>query len=206
VFRPTAWFSPSLVTGIDGVATVKAKLPDNLTTWKVFAVAMTVSEGFGAAESSFRTNKPLMVRPQLPRFLRAGDHVDATVIVDSLSKEPLDVKVSMRTAGAVASQGTTVTSLVVPPDGHVPVHFALDARSIGHGAVTFHIEAPRAKLVDDVTVDEDVAAPTTSETIVISGDTKGRADERLGDLSRAREDEAWIVGSRRPRWSGSPRA
>jgi hypothetical protein len=188
VFRPTAWFSPSLVTGIDGVATVKAKLPDNLTTWKVFAVAMTVSEGFGAAESSFRTNKPLMVRPQLPRFLRAGDHVDATVIVDSLSKEPLDVKVSMRTAGAVASQGTTVTSLVVPPDGHVPVHFALDARSIGHGAVTFHIEAPRAKLVDDVTVDEDVAAPTTSETIVISGDTKGRADERLGDLSRARED------------------
>jgi uncharacterized protein YfaS (alpha-2-macroglobulin family) len=174
VFRPTAWFSPNLVTGPDGVAIVKARLPDNLTTWKVFAVAMTVTEGFGAAEASFRTNKPLMVRPQLPRFLRAGDHVDATVIVDSLSKEPLDVKVSMRAAGAVTASGTTVSSLVVPPEGHVPVRFALDARTAGHGAVTFHIEAPRAKLVDDVTVDEDVAAPTTSETVVISGETRGR--------------------------------
>ena len=36
---------------------------------------MTVTEGFGSAESSFRTNKPLMVRPQLPRFLRAGGNV-----------------------------------------------------------------------------------------------------------------------------------
>jgi len=200
VFRPTAWFSPSLVTGPDGVATVKAKLPDNLTTWKVFAVAMTVSEGFGAAESSFRTNKPLMVRPQLPRFLRAGDHVDATVIVDSLSKEPLDVKVTMRAEGAVASSAKTVASLVVPPDGHVPLRFALDARTAGHGKVTFHIEAPRVKLVDDVTIDEEVAAPSSTETVVISGETKARADEPLGDLSRARDD----VGGLDFRLSTSP--
>ena len=188
VFRPTAWFSPNLVTGPDGVATLKAKLPDNLTTWKVFAVAMDVSEGFGSAETSFRTNKRLMVRPQLPRFLRAGDHVDATVIVDSLSKEPLDVKVSMRAAGAVAGSGVNVASLVIPPEGHVPVRFALDARAAGHGTVTFHIDAPRAGLVDDVTVDEDVKAPTPSETIVISGETTARAVERFGDLSRARDD------------------
>lgn len=188
IFRPTAWFAPSVVTGIDGVATVKAKLPDNLTTWKVFAVAMTVSDGFGSAESSFKTNKPLMARPQLPRFLRVGDHVDATMIIDSLSKEPLDVKVSMRAAGAVASSGATVTSLVVPPEGHVPVRFSLDAKTAGHGTVTFHVEAPRVKLVDDVTVDQDVAAVAPGETIVISGVTKGRADERMGDLSRARDD------------------
>jgi uncharacterized protein YfaS (alpha-2-macroglobulin family) len=200
VFRPTAWFAPSLVTGPDGVATVRAKLPDNLTTWKVFAVAMTVTDGFGSAESSFRTNKPLMVRPQLPRFLRAGDHVDATAIVDSLSKEPLDVKVTMRSEGVLATSGGAASSFVVPPDGHVPVRFALDARGAGRGKVTFHIEAPRAKLVDDVTIELDVAAPNATETIVISGDTKARADERLGDLTRVRSD----VGGLDFRLSTSP--
>ncbi len=200
VFRPTAWFAPGLITGVDGVATWKSKLPDNLTTWRVFAVAMTVTDGFGSTESSFRTNKPLMVRPQLPRFLRAGDHVDATVIVDSMSKEPLDVKVSMRTAGAVATAGAIVASLVVPPEGHVPVRFALDARTTGRGNVTFHIDAPRAKLADDVTIDLDVSTPTPSETIVIGGDTSGRADEPIGDLSRARTD----VGGLDFRLSTSP--
>ena len=200
VFRPTAWFAPSLVTGVDGVATWNAKLPDNLTTWRVFAVAMTVTDGFGSAESSFRTQKPLMVRPQLPRFLRAGDHVDATVIIDSMSKDPLDVKVSMRAAGAVVTTGTTVASLVLPPEGHVPVRFALDARTTGHGTVTFHIDAPRAKLADDVTVDLDVSAPTPSETIVFGGATSARADEPIGDLSRARTD----VGGLDFRLSTSP--
>ena len=192
LFRPTAFFFPSLVTGPDAVATVKVKLPDNLTTWNVYAVAMTSGEGFGAAESFFRTNKPLMARPQLPRFLRVGDHVEATVMVDSMSKAPLDVKVSMRTAGALAGSGgassVSETSIVLPAEGHVPVRFPLDARAIGHGVVTFRVEAPRAKLADEVTTEEEIAAASVLETVVISGETRTRLDEPLGDLSRARSD------------------
>jgi uncharacterized protein YfaS (alpha-2-macroglobulin family) len=189
LFRPTAFFFPNLITGPDGVATVKAKLPDNLTTWNVYAVAMTTGEGFGAAESFFRTNKPLMARPQLPRFLRAGDHVDATVMIDSMSKQPLDVKASMRVAGdLVASEALRETTIALPAEGHVPVRFPLDARTAGHGTVTFRVEAPRAKLVDEVTIDQEISAASVLETVVISGETKTRLDEPLGDLARARTD------------------
>lgn len=192
LFRPTAFFFPSLVAGPDGVATVKVRLPDNLTTWNVYAVAMTSGEGFGAAESFFRTNKPLMARPQLPRSLRVGDHVDATVMVDSMSKAPLDVKVSMRTSGGLAGSGgasaVSEITIALPAEGHVPVRFPLDARAIGHGVVTFRVEAPRAKLADEVTTEEEIAAASVLETVVISGETRTRLDEPLGDLSRARGD------------------
>ena len=189
LFRPTAFFVPNLVTGPDGVATVKVKLPDNLTTWNLYASAMTSGEAFGAAESFFRTNKLLMVRPQLPRFVRAGDHIEATVMVDSMAKEPLDVKVSMRATGGLAgASAVSETAIALPADGHVPVRFPLDARSIGKGTITFRVEAPRAKLADEVIVEEDITAASTLETVVISGETSTRADEPLGDLSRARPD------------------
>jgi uncharacterized protein YfaS (alpha-2-macroglobulin family) len=198
VFRPTAWFMPNVVTGPDGVAVVRAKLPDNLTTWKVFAVAATTDDAFGGAMGSFTANKRLMVRPQLPRFLRTGDHVEATVILDSLSKAPLDVRVTMRTSGALAGKGSM--SVTVPPDGHVPARFSVDARSAGSGSVSFRVEATRENLVDDVTIQEEVTAPATLETILFSGETRGRVDEPLGDLSRARSD----VGGFSYRLSTSP--
>jgi uncharacterized protein YfaS (alpha-2-macroglobulin family) len=183
IFRPTAWFMPSVVTGPDGTAVVKAKLPDNLTTWKVFAVAATMADGFGSAETSFRTNKPLMIRPALPRFMRAGDHVEATAILDSLAKHPLEVEVSMVASGALKGKGGWM--LTIPPEGHVPVRFDVDAHAAGKGKMSFHVVAPREKLHDEATIEEDVSLPTTLETVVISGDTRSRADEPLGDLSRA---------------------
>lgn len=200
-FRPTAFFFPSLVTGPDGVATVKATLPDNMTTWNVYAVATTVSDGFGEATSFFRTNKPLMARPALPRFLRVGDHVDAMVVIDSMSKTATDVKVSMRTSGVVtATKPGAVVAFTVPPEGHVPVSFAIDAGTVGKGAITFRVETKDKKLTDEVTIEEDVSIPATLETVVVSGETKRRADEPLGDLSRARTD----VGSFDFRLASSP--
>ncbi|MBX3187760.1 MAG: hypothetical protein KF819_12125 [Labilithrix sp.] len=186
VFRPTAWFLPNVVTRPDGTAVVKAKLPDNLTTWRVFAVAATTADAFGSAETSFRTNKPLMVRPQLPRFMRVGDHVEATAVVDSLSKQPLQVKVLMSASGALAGNGGMLVT--IPPEGHVPVRFDVDARAAGKGAIVFSAAAQSAKLLDEVTVEQDVAIPATLETVVVSGETRARADEPLGDLSRARRD------------------
>jgi uncharacterized protein YfaS (alpha-2-macroglobulin family) len=189
VFRPTAWFMPGVVTGPDG-AVVKAKLPDSLTTWKVFAVAATTEDAFGQGTSSFRANKPLVLRPALPRLLRTGDHVDATVVIDSLSKRPVDAKITMRASGSLSGHGSTAAprDVVIPPEGHVPVRFPVDARGVGTGSISFHVEAPRDALFDDVTIREDVTVPTTMETILLSGETRTRASEPLGDLSRARAD------------------
>ena len=45
------------------------------------AVAAAEDDRFGYGQSYVTTSRPLMARPALPRFLRAGDSIDAGVIV-----------------------------------------------------------------------------------------------------------------------------
>jgi uncharacterized protein YfaS (alpha-2-macroglobulin family) len=191
VFRPTAFFLPNVVTDANGFATVKAKLPDNLTTWKVFAVAASVGDSFGGGETSFKTNKPLMIRPQLPRFLRTGDRFDGTVMLDSLSKQPLDAKLTIHASGVIATKAT-VQSLTIPPQGHIPVRFPIEASAVGQGKLVFEVSTAKGPS-DQVTIEEVVQPIAALETVVVSGEiprSGGPTTESkpLGDLGLARAD------------------
>src|SRR5690606_8311753 len=68
-FKQTAYFNPSVITDANGVATVHIPLPDNLTTFRLMAVAVAQDDRYGTQSGQVRVNKPLMVRPALPRFL-----------------------------------------------------------------------------------------------------------------------------------------
>jgi Large extracellular alpha-helical protein len=81
-FRPTAFFLGSVVTDSTGRATASAKLPDNLTTFRVMAVAVTAGDRYGNGESQLLVTRPLVARPALPRFTRPGDSFDAGVVVN----------------------------------------------------------------------------------------------------------------------------
>jgi uncharacterized protein YfaS (alpha-2-macroglobulin family) len=81
-FQTTAFFLGSVVTDSLGVATARAKLPDNLTTFRVMAVAVTAGDRYGHGQSSMLVTRPLLARPALPRFLRAGDEFAAGVVVN----------------------------------------------------------------------------------------------------------------------------
>ncbi|MEO8199065.1 MAG: MG2 domain-containing protein [Gemmatimonadota bacterium] len=81
-FQTTAFFLGSVVTDSLGVATARAKLPDNLTTFRVMAVAVTAGDRYGKGQSSLLVTRPLLARPSLPRFVRAGDEFVAGVVVN----------------------------------------------------------------------------------------------------------------------------
>ncbi len=80
-FKPLAYYNGSVITDNQGEATVSFKLPDNLTTWQVIAVAATEDMRFGSGENTFITKKPLMANPLLPQFVRVGDRFFAGVNV-----------------------------------------------------------------------------------------------------------------------------
>lgn len=92
-FSSTAFFLGSVVTGPDGRAEAHAKLPDNLTTFRLMAVAVGVGDRYGSGESSMLVTRPLVARPALPRFLREGDRFTAGVVVNTRTGQPLSVSV-----------------------------------------------------------------------------------------------------------------
>lgn len=75
-FVPVAVWAPALKTDAEGRFTVNVKLPDTLTTYQVYAVALGQDgKCFGYAESEFTVNQPVMITPGTPLFMSVGDRL-----------------------------------------------------------------------------------------------------------------------------------
>lgn len=99
-FNPLAAFAASVTTDANGRAAIKVKLPDNLTRYRVMAVATDGAKRFGTREATITARLPLMVRPAAPRFLNFGDRFELPVIVQNQTDEPMQVEVAVRAVNA----------------------------------------------------------------------------------------------------------
>ena len=82
-FNPLAAFAPAVRTDAQGHGQVEVKLPDNLTRYRVMAVAVAGGKQFGKGESTITARLPLMVRPSPPRFLNFGDRFELPVVLQN---------------------------------------------------------------------------------------------------------------------------
>lgn len=79
-FQYTAHWKPVLVADASGKISVKFRLPDNLTTFRIMALA--ARDGlYGRAEEEFRVQKTVVTMPVLPNFVRPGDGIWAGALV-----------------------------------------------------------------------------------------------------------------------------
>jgi alpha-2-macroglobulin len=184
-FRQTAFFDPNVLTDDKGRARVRFKLPDGLTTYRIMATAVTTDDRYGFGFDSVTANKPLMLRPALPRFLRAGDSVDAAVLVASKGAAPGSVKVGVKADGLVV-EGEAERVVQLGSDATVPVKFRLRAERTGTAKLTFTASSTKER--DVVTLERRVISPAPLEAIAVYGETAGRAAEQLGALSGLRND------------------
>lgn len=99
-FRTTAFFLGSVVTDSAGNAAATVTLPDNLTTFRLMAVAVTAGDRYGKGQSSMLVTRPLLARAALPRFVRPGDRFTAGVVVNHRLGGTPTVKVAAQARGA----------------------------------------------------------------------------------------------------------
>jgi hypothetical protein len=101
-----------VVTDARGNAIARPKLPDNLTTFRVMAVAVTAGDRYGSGESPLLVSRPLLARPALPRFVRNGDRFSAGVVVNQRIGGTPAVTVRAETQGsALGSDAVQRTTL-----------------------------------------------------------------------------------------------
>jgi uncharacterized protein YfaS (alpha-2-macroglobulin family) len=184
-FRATAWFQPSVLTGVDGRAHTRFKLPDNLTTFRVMAVAVARDDRFGAADTQVTTSRPLMLRPALPRFLRAGDSMDAGVVVTSKQKQDARVEVTLAAEGVIVGADAKRT-VDVKAGSSVEVRWPMAAERGGKAKLGFRARGGGES--DAVEVTRRVDVPAVLETVALDGETREAAAEKLGELGAIRDD------------------
>lgn len=189
-FRNTAFFEAGRITSAEGKAHFHFKLPDNLTTFRLMAVAASVDR-FGSGQANITASKSLMVRPALPRAIRLGDKFNASVVVSGKTLGPVsaDVHIALGSAG-LALLGPPTQRTVLPASGNAEVHFPLVARSAGDVKLSFDATAGAER--DAVVVSKTVSTPLHLESTAVYGETDHSSAIALGDLSRIRSDKGGL--------------
>ena len=184
-FRQTAYFNPSVLTDASGKAHVRFKLPESLTTYRVMAVAVSDGDHYGFGAASVTSSKRLMARPALPRFVRAGDSLEAGVVISAKNFEPGQVTVQAHATG-IQLVGDGSRSLNLGRDQSLEVRFPFRADAAGMASFRFDVSAGVEK--DAVVVERRIDSPATLEAVALYGKSQDSVAEALGDLSTIRPD------------------
>jgi uncharacterized protein YfaS (alpha-2-macroglobulin family) len=88
-FNETAFFFPALTTDAEGNVSFSFTIPEALTQWKLMTLAHNKALASGYAEKTVITQKPLMVQPNAPRFIREGDDMELVAKVVNMSDKEI---------------------------------------------------------------------------------------------------------------------
>lgn len=165
-FNPLAAFVPNLVTDAQGQVTTTIKLPDNLTRYRIMAVAAQDATHYGKGESHLTARKELMVRPSAPRFLNYGDSFELPVVLQNQTDKPLAVQVALAATNLElpAAKGY---ALDIPARERVEVRFP--AKTVNVGEVNYQIVAAASQLSDAAMGSLPVWTPATREAFATYG-------------------------------------
>lgn len=112
IFKYVAYWNPALKPGKSGKTSFEFTLPDNLTGWRVLAMAVTPTDRMGLGQYNFKTNKPTEIRPVLPNQVTEGDQFKAGFSVLNRSDKARKVTVRIEAAGTIAGDKKTETRVI----------------------------------------------------------------------------------------------
>ncbi|MCT7994992.1 alpha-2-macroglobulin family protein [Laspinema olomoucense] len=176
-FKPLAYYNGSVMSDRNGRATINFKLPDDLTTWRVMAVATTTDMRFGNGENTFISSKPLMATPLLPQFVRPGDRFSGGLALTNTTEE----KGRLQIQGSVSENlnfadktATTQTFQTEAASGTRAYRFDMQASTLGEGTVRFVSQLNREG--DAFEVPLSVRQLPVSESVIETGTTENRVN------------------------------
>jgi len=138
-FKSTAYWNPSVTTDERGDAVVKFKLPDNLTTFRVMAVAQTRDSRFGRGSTDFKVRKPFLMLPALPRFARVGDSFQGGVLLTNTGSARGSARMIVKVTG-LATSDKLERVVDLEAGASTEVLFAFRAEKPGQARLEFRAE------------------------------------------------------------------
>jgi alpha-2-macroglobulin len=174
-FVSSAFFQGDLVTDALGEAPFEFTAPDDLTAFRLMAVAADAGSRFGSGDARVQIAKPLMLEPLVPRFATAGDSMEVGALVRNATGAGGEVTVSMRATGCAASVRERKISLA--DGGSAVVRFPVKISDASKARFTFRAELGGRG--DAVSVEAPIARSIVADARVISrGPISGKAPLR----------------------------
>lgn len=103
-FAETAFFLPHLLSDEQGQVHVSFTLPESLTEWRFIGLAHDRDVRYGNITATTVARKDFMVQPNMPRFVREGDHASIAARVINQCDHDLSGTVRFRLLNAETEQ------------------------------------------------------------------------------------------------------
>ena len=148
-FNETAFFFPALTTDEKGNVSFSFTIPEALTQWKLMTLAHDKELASGYTEKTVITQKPLMVQPNAPRFIREGDRMELVTKVVNLSDKEITGTAQLELIDAVTNKQVDGWFKNVFPNQYftvaagksVAVKFPMEIPFNFNSALTYRIKA-----------------------------------------------------------------
>lgn len=133
-FSETAFFFPQVHADNDGYYNINFTMPESVTEWKWKLLAHTKNAKFIVTERSIFTQLPMMVQPNMPRFLYQGDKIILQTRITNLDSTNLSGTINCIIEDAVT--GEDITSAIIT---NKQQSFAVQQKSNSNASYTFNI-------------------------------------------------------------------
>jgi uncharacterized protein YfaS (alpha-2-macroglobulin family) len=172
-FKAVAYYNPTVRTDPQGRAQVSFTLPDNLTTFRVFAVALDRGSRFASAERPLQVRKDFYLEPGMPGFFTVGDTFRFLVNAVNQTPTPGEVSLSVAAEGGLFLKAEEPRAPLPATDSR---KLAVSGEAAEAGPATVRLAARLGTLTDAVELPVRVRSPFLSDTQVHFGAVTGSAE------------------------------
>lgn len=165
-FDPVACWRPQLVTDASGQATAEFTLPDAMTAYRVFAVAIDRGERHGNIARTLVVKKPFYLEAGLPRFFTAGDKAKVFIALFNHTGQEATATLKATVQGGLKFTVPDAPVTIAASD-RVQIPVEVEATEAVHARI--ELEARLGGLVDRVVLPIPVRERYTMRTWALSG-------------------------------------
>ena len=175
-FSFVPYVNQHIKTDSKGRATVKFKLPDNLTRFRIMAVAARTEE-FGSGQTQITSSKPLMITPNLPQIARKADKFQCSAVVYNYADKKGLFTVEAASSGSVKLLNNVPQEIAVPLGQAQEVSWLCQAARLGTATLDFVVKGQGE--TDGVRSYIQVLAIEKQQTLSLYNHTTGNQEELL---------------------------
>ncbi|MBI5062142.1 MAG: hypothetical protein HZB87_01355 [Desulfatitalea sp.] len=139
LFKYVSYWNPSLSVDADGRAEILFEAPDNLTGWRILAMAVTPGDRLGLGDASVTVTRATEIRPVMPNQVLQGDRFQAGFSVMNRTDKARRITVAIQASGPLADGAALTQTVELAAFKRQTVYMPVATQ--GPGSLTFKVTA-----------------------------------------------------------------
>ena len=99
IIKYVSYWNPSIKLDKSNKTQIEFELPDNLTAWRIFVLAVSADDRMGLGDARIKVNRPTELRPVMPNQVSEGDEFVAGFSVMNRTDQTRELNVTVQAAG-----------------------------------------------------------------------------------------------------------